>query len=673
MKKLFTLFTLLLILVLGIGCGSSIEGITISSENNVRTIKVGETLQLTAKVFPDNASQSVEWSSSKVEVASVSESGLVTALNVGNVEIIATSKVDKNVNQSFTLIIEEGEEKDVAPESIKINAQDDVTTCKVGEKISLYATVTPADANQAVNWETSDATVATVSRGEVTALKEGSVTITASSRVNNEINDKITLTITASEGPVVTQDWANMSYSTHAEYMTSENDKTLKVKGVVTYILSVKDNLVTYLIQNGTEGYYVYNQDNAKFPVELGKVYEVGGFKKYYQGLNEIVNVEHFKSLDEKIEYTVNKLENVDVSSLEAVESYHSSVVSGKAVFKNVTVNESKAYNFYATIGSYEATFRVNPSYMSEDEFKEINKVLLTAVSGSEFEFTGIMSAFGYGKASPQIIVTKASELKFSELSLSGYLEAASSKVEISSSISFSKNSITLPSTLSGFDDVKVVWESNSDLINVETGEVKHGSENTKVTLTATLSKDGSEFKKSFEVLVFAIDNKTYDVLVSLDLEDAEALGKYGTSNTKSSYKEGTVNLGSPKATWLLRNALIAGSDSDIHDGTMSIRAQANKEKDATARIEIQQDGEYNVVEFAAALYGGDPSGIQIRIEYSTDSGTNWTSSEEIITIDSKELETYRIKLPEGSKRVAIVVVENSGKRVNIDNIKLMK
>lgn len=673
MKKLFTLFTLLLILVLGIGCGSSIEGITISSENNVRSIKVGETLQLTAQVFPEGASSKVEWSSSKVDVASVSNSGLVTALSVGNVEIIATSAVDKNVSKSFTLIIEDGEEIEVAPESIKINAKDDVTTCEVGQSISLFTTVNPSDANQAVDWKSSDTTIATVARGEVTALKEGTVIITAASRVNNEIKDSITLTITASSGPVVTKDWANMSYTTHAEYMSAEGDTPIKVKGVVTYVLPVKDNLVTYLIQNGIEGYYVYNQDSVNFPVELGKVYEVGGLKKYYRGLNEIVNVEHFKLLDEKIEYTVNKLENVDVSSLEAVEPYHCSIVSGKAVFKNASVNESKAYSFDATIGSYEATFRVDPSYMSEEEFKEINKLLLTAVSGSEFEFTGIMSAFGYGKASPQINVTKASELKFEKLSVEEYLEAAGNGMAISSSVSFSKNSIILPSALSGFDDVKVVWESNSDLINVATGEVKHGSENTKVILTAKLSKDGKEVKKSFEVLVFALDNNKYDVLVSLDLEDAEAPNSYGNSQTKSSYKEGNVNLGTPKATWMLRNALIAGSDSDPRDGLMSIRAQAGKDKDATARIEIQQDGEYNVVEFAVALYGNDDSGIQIKLEYSTDSGSNWISCEEIITVDSKELETYRIKLPNGSKRVAIVVVENSGRRVNIDNIKLMK
>ena len=85
------------------------------------------------------------------------------------------------------------------------------------------------------------------------------------------------------------------------------------------------------------------------------------------------------------------------------------------------------------------------------------------------------------------------------------------------------------------------------------------------------------------------------------------------------------------------------------------------------------QDGEYNVVELDTAIYGNDKAGIQIAIEYSTDSGTTWIRSEQVITVDSKTLQTYRVVLPEGAKRVAIVVVANTGNRVNIDNIKLMK
>ena len=64
---------------------------------------------------------------------------------------------------------------------------------------------------------------------------------------------------------------------------------------------------------------------------------------------------------------------------------------------------------------------------------------------------------------------------------------------------------------------------------------------------------------------------------------------------------------------------------------------------------------------------------MQIKVEYSLDSGKTWVSDDELVTVSSRELETFRFTLPQGVKRVAIVVVLDSGKRVNIDNIKLMK
>jgi hypothetical protein len=105
----------------------------------------------------------------------------------------------------------------------------------------------------------------------------------------------------------------------------------------------------------------------------------------------------------------------------------------------------------------------------------------------------------------------------------------------------------------------------------------------------------------------------------------------------------------------------------------MGIRAKAGADAAGTARIEILEAGVYNVVEFAGATYGSHVLGSKIRIEYTTDNGATWLTSDVIVTLNSYELETFRVKLPEAADRVASVVVENSGRRVSIDNIKLMK
>lgn len=57
---------------------------------------------------------------------------------------------------------------------------------EVGDTSQLVATVTPANANQAVIWSSSDQTIATVNNtGLVTAIAEGTATITAESVEDN--------------------------------------------------------------------------------------------------------------------------------------------------------------------------------------------------------------------------------------------------------------------------------------------------------------------------------------------------------------------------------------------------------------------------------------------------------------------------------------------------------
>lgn len=671
MKKLFLILSVFVLALFVTSCESvSVAGITITSENNIREIKVNETVQLTAEVFPAGANSSVEWTSSNEEVATVDEEGLVTGVSVGNVEIIATSVENATISQKFALIVEEAEEVEVDPETITLTA--DVTTCKAGETITLTAVVNPEGANQSVEWKSSDQSVATVSRGEVSTLKAGTVVITVSSKTNPEVKSEITLTVEEGDGPIINEAWLNLPYTTHQEYMEAEGDTKIKVKGVVTHVCPVAEGKVTYTIQNGTDGFYVYAQDAVMYPVELGQVYEVGGYKKYYNGLNEIVNVEHFIALDEEITYTVNNLEGLQTNDLTTMEPYHCSVVTGTAYFDNGTPG-AKAYSFYANVNGYNTTFRVDPKNMSAEEYEKVNNLIATAVANGEFEFTGIMSAFGYGKPSPQIMIKSSEDLKFATLSTEEKLVAAAGAIEIASSVPFAENEIELPAEIAGYDGLTITWSTESELIDCATGVVTHGAADTVVTLTATLALDGKEYQTTFTVTVFAADNTVYETVVSFDCEDALPAGSYGNSDSKSSYAEGDVTLGTPKYTWMLRNALITQTNNDRFNGTFGIRAQSNKEAASTARIELKEDVDFSVVEFSAVTYNKDATGAQIRIEYSTDSGETWVASETIITIDSYEMQTYRVKLPEGVKRVAIVIVENTGRRVNFDDIKLLK
>jgi hypothetical protein len=304
---------------------------------------------------------------------------------------------------------------------------------------------------------------------------------------------------------------------------------------------------------------------------------------------------------------------------------------------------------------------------MTAEEFEAINEKISQAVNGLPFNFKGFMTAFGYGAASPQILIVKASDIVVAEVSDEMLLDAAADAIKVSSTIAHNVNTITLPISIEGFENIELVWSTESNLIDVTTGAVTHTTQDETVVLKVTLSLNGKLKEAEFSVCIFGVSEKEYETLVSLDLEDCGETDKYGNSVVKSSYNAGVVSVGTPAKQWLLSNALIAGIANDVKDGAMSIRVKAD------GRVEIQEEGEYNVVEFAAATYGNDAHGAQISVEYTLDNGTTWTANETVITVDHKELQTYRITLPEGVKRVAIVVVKNTGNRVNLDNIILMK
>lgn len=84
-----------------------VTSISITSDSNVTEIEEGSTLQLTATVKPDNASnKQVEWLSSDTDCATVNSDGLVTAVKATkSLVITAKAKDGSNVTGVFTLKI----------------------------------------------------------------------------------------------------------------------------------------------------------------------------------------------------------------------------------------------------------------------------------------------------------------------------------------------------------------------------------------------------------------------------------------------------------------------------------------------------------------------------------------------------------------------------------------
>lgn len=166
-----------------------VEKITIN--NNESSVVKGQTLQLSATVAPEDATnKELNWSSSDEKVATVDKNGKVKGIALGVATITATATDGSKVIASVDITV-----KPILVKEIKLSGAPESVIR--GGTFNIKATISPANAdNQEVSWKSSDESVAIVDQnGKVTALAVGKVTITATSDENPEIKASATVTV----------------------------------------------------------------------------------------------------------------------------------------------------------------------------------------------------------------------------------------------------------------------------------------------------------------------------------------------------------------------------------------------------------------------------------------------------------------------------------------------
>lgn len=171
---------------------TSVTDITLNKTEG--TLAVGDTETLVATIAPAGATNKmVEWSSSDESVATVDENGKVTALKAGTATITAKA-LDGDKTATFTLTVKE------AATSVTLNKT--AIELSVGASETLTATIAPSGADDAVEWTTSDESVATVDEnGKVTAVKAGTATITVTTKNGKTAMCTVTVKAEGKEEP----------------------------------------------------------------------------------------------------------------------------------------------------------------------------------------------------------------------------------------------------------------------------------------------------------------------------------------------------------------------------------------------------------------------------------------------------------------------------------------
>ena len=218
-------------------------------------IIIGQTVTIKATVYPQYANPNLTWSSGKADVASV-KAGVVSALKVSNDPVKITVKSVDGKEASI-------EVKVIYPEATEVNITTTEDPVEVFEEnqITLKATVLPAATNQTVTWESSDESIATVdSKGVVTGIKKGKVTITATS-FDGKAHSSIEVTVTGRPDPESVEFYNRNALVTELtiELESSEN--------VVVRIIP-KDAKQDYIYIIGDEEIISINKTNAGMRVD---------------------------------------------------------------------------------------------------------------------------------------------------------------------------------------------------------------------------------------------------------------------------------------------------------------------------------------------------------------------------------------------------------------------
>ena len=173
---------------------------------NSATLEPNGTKQLSVTVTasPDNAdNKKVKWESDKTGVATVSESGLVTAVAQGTATITATSTIDNTKKGTCTITVNAPAQQ-IPATDVSLNKKS--TTIGVGATETLTVSFTPADANtgKEVTWSSDNAAVSVDNNGTIKGITAGgsaNVTVT----LNSDQTKKATCAVTVKEADPVPQ------------------------------------------------------------------------------------------------------------------------------------------------------------------------------------------------------------------------------------------------------------------------------------------------------------------------------------------------------------------------------------------------------------------------------------------------------------------------------------
>jgi uncharacterized protein YjdB len=229
------------------------------NRTDITLSNIGETYAFSVTVSPASAAEFVTWESSDIAVCTIDEDGTVTAVNGGTAEIIARCG-----DQEASCIIRCSFAQVDADELFSLNLTD-ITMRLPGETAQLSVTNLD-DSSSDILWESADPSIATVSDGLVTAVSDGTTSVTATLTSGSVAGQTMTCIVRCN-----LTDSTDSGVSLTGDYYLSTTDATMTRDGEY-FQLSVKSDTVSTI----PAATWKSEDTDICYVDEFGVVYAVG-------------------------------------------------------------------------------------------------------------------------------------------------------------------------------------------------------------------------------------------------------------------------------------------------------------------------------------------------------------------------------------------------------------
>ena len=206
-----------------------VESISLDSSSTVLALNHNTTYQLKATLNPQAPTcPDIIWKSKNNSVATVDDTGKITAKSVGKTQITAITKDGAKV-ATCNVQVTNNAQSDIKITHITLQDQ----TLEEGTKKQLNPIILPAHAtNKTLKWLSSDTTIVEVTEDDtIIAHSPGTVTITAAALDGSNITTKCTVTVTSTDSGNNTPDNDNSDDNISGDDQPDNEDSDDNISG----------------------------------------------------------------------------------------------------------------------------------------------------------------------------------------------------------------------------------------------------------------------------------------------------------------------------------------------------------------------------------------------------------------------------------------------------------